>query len=123
MFQYIEFLICLKKEMKANIADNFIVLSINVTSTVYLHVNYFADRKNVHMSLSSIWLHASTISATNKDQDDDDFNVEPSHVNYLFLAIMVHIYYLTNVDKRQTCIDYESTIYRYLMDQTTMIYK
>lgn len=86
--------------MKANIADNFICLFINVTSTVYLHVNYFADRKNVHMSQSSVWLHASSISATNKDQDGDDFNVEPSHVNYLFLAIMVHVYYLTNVEKR-----------------------
>lgn len=36
---------------------------------------------------------------------------------------MVHVYYLKNVEKRQTCIDYESTIYRYLMDQTAMIYK
>lgn len=113
----------LKKGNESELADNFIFLFINVPSTVYLHVNYFADRKNVHMSQSSVWLHASTIYATNKDQDDDDFNVEPSHVNYLFRTIMVHVYYLTNNEKRQRCIDYESTIYRYLMDQTTMIYK
>lgn len=109
----------LKKGNKSELADIFIFLFINVTSTVYLHVNYFADRKNVHKAA----FHASKISATNKDQVDDDFNVEQSHVNYLFLAIMVHVYYLKNVEKRQTCIDYESTIYRYLMDQTAMIYK
>lgn len=47
MSQYIEFLICLKKEIKVKF------LFINVTSTVYLHVNYFADRKNVHKAAFS----------------------------------------------------------------------
>lgn len=53
MSQYIEFLICFKKGNKSELADIFIFLFINVTSTIYLHVNYFADRKNVHKAAFS----------------------------------------------------------------------
>lgn len=60
--------------------------------------------------------HVSIISTKIIDQDEDNINEESSHVNDLCLVIMVHC--LTNVEIRETCKDYESTIYRNLMDLT-----
>lgn len=60
--------------------------------------------------------HVSIISTKIIDQDEDNINEEQSHVNDLCLVIMVHC--LTNVEIRETCIDYESTIYQNLMDLT-----
>lgn len=57
------------------------------------------------MNKSNVLSHASTISTKIIDQDEDNNKEEPSHVNDLCLVIMVHC--LTNVEIRETCIDYE----------------